>query len=312
MGLARGAVALLLKESLRRKFSGRVATLGVQNVYMSTEDLVKQFARFSTEPPQKIDQSLGEIDDKKLFELLGFDSIDRIDYSDFEGAEHIVDLNKDGLPKNLLGQFDLVLDSGTLEHVFHIPNVLKNIISLAKVGGRIIFLSPSSNHMDHGFYMFSPTFFVDYFSANKFDIETCYVVRYSPNLNDLWDVYEYDTARWRDLHIGGLDDSPYAIFFVATRRADSASDVVPQQGYYADSSPLYTGAQIAKREQGGDTDSAVLKGGTSAAKLMAREGALFKFARSALRRVPIAYRFVQSLRRLTTKKFLNKRLVGRF
>ena len=67
-----------------------------------------------------------------------------------------------------------LLDSGTLEHVFHLPNALKSVVELAKVGGRVMLLSPSSNHFDHGFYMFSPTLFYDYFSANGLRIETSY------------------------------------------------------------------------------------------------------------------------------------------
>jgi SAM-dependent methyltransferase len=315
VGLARGAVALLLEESQRRKFSGRVATLGVQNVYMSVDDLVKQFARFSIEPAQKIDQSSAEIDDKKLFKLLGFDSIDRIDYSDFEGAEHIVDLNKDGLPENLLGQFDAVVDSGTLEHVFHVPNALKNIISLVKVGGRIIFLSPSSNHMDHGFYMFSPTLFADYFLANKFEIDTGYVVRYSPNLADLWDVYQYDPGRWRDLHIGGLDDMPYAVFFVVTRTAESTSGIVPQQNYYADSAAFYDGARLPDRPD--DKASKEVKSGwaigtTPQFAVIDKPRTLRRFVGKVLRKVPFAYRLALRLVLMTEKRHLNKKLVGRY
>ncbi len=308
MGLARGAAALLLEECVRKPFSGRIATLGVQTVYMTPADLTRQFERFGVKPAVPMNSGT-PLDDKLLFRMMGFEAIETLDYSDFEGADHVVDLNQEGLPEDLRGNFDVVLDSGTLEHVFHVPNALKNIVSLVKVGGRIIFLSPSSNHMDHGFYMFSPTFFVDYFMANLFDIEKCYVVRYSPNLDELWDVYEYDLKRWRDLHIGGLDDKAYAIFFVATRRPDLVSDRTPQQGYYADNSPLYTGARIA----GAGTE--INDAGTLAT------GACFvpppaldwqDRVRNLLRHVPILLRLARGVRRKVAKKFLNKRLVGRF
>ena len=251
MGLARGAAALLLEELVRRPFSGRIATLGVQTIYMSPADLSRQFERFCAKSAVPISDGV-PLNDKLLLKMMGFADIETLDYSDFEGADHVVDLNHDGLPEYLHGKFDVVLDSGTLEHVFHVPNAMKNIASLVKVGGRIIFLSPSSNHMDHGFYMFSPTFFADYFLANKFEINTCYVVRYSPNLDDLWDAYQYDPDRWRDLHIGGLDDKPYAIFFVVTRTAESTAGVIPQQNYYADTAAMYAGARLAE----GDEDKA--------------------------------------------------------
>jgi hypothetical protein len=122
---------------------------------------------------------------------------------------------------------------------------MKNTLSLLKVGGRMIFLTPSSNHMDHGFYMFSPTLFADYFAANGFQIETIYVIRYSGDMDVLWDAYAYQPGQWRDMHIGGLDDRPYAIWVVATRLENSTLDAIPQQGYYNDNSSLYTGSRVA-------------------------------------------------------------------
>jgi len=246
MGLARGAIALLLEEARARPFAGRVATLGRQTIYATGREVAAQFRKFDVPARAAIDPKSPELDDTLIFRALGFDELHSLDYSDFEGATHVVDLNRLGLPDQLVGYFDVVLDSGTLEHVFHVPNALANVVSMAKVGGRIIFLAPSSNHLDHGFYMFSPTFFSDYFAANGFRIEKLYVVRYSGDMDAMWDAYEYEPGGWRDLHIGGLDDAPYAIFVVATKTAHATSGVVPQQGYYADSSAAYQGSQLAK------------------------------------------------------------------
>ena len=125
-----------------------------------------------------------------------------------------------------------MLDSGTIEHVFHIPNALKNALSLAKEGGRVIFISPSSNHVDHGFYMFSPTLFMDYLLANGLRIETCYFIRYSPDGRRPWRAYSYDRESWRKFAIGALDSRPYMIFVVATRVAGSSIGKIPQQALY--------------------------------------------------------------------------------
>ena len=178
MGIARGAVALLLEESSRRPFRGRIVTLGRQFVFPTAGDIADQFARFRVEPRGRLDRGGGAVDDRRLFDWMGFDEVESLDYSNFEGATRVVDLNRGNLPDGLAGAYDVVFDSGTLEHVFHVPNALRNIASLARTGGRVIFLSPSSNHLDHGFYMFSPTLFYDYFRVNGFRIETCYVVRY--------------------------------------------------------------------------------------------------------------------------------------
>ena len=312
MGIARGAAALLLEEHARKPFSGRLATLGVQTIYMSEGDLTRQFERFGVQPVVPMAKPL---DDKQLFRMMGFDAIQTLDYSDFEGADHVVDLNHDGLPEGLQGQFDVVLDSGTLEHVFHVPNAMKNIISLVKVGGRIIFLAPSSNHMDHGFYMFSPTFFADYFLANKFEINTGYVVRYSASLDDLWDAYQYDPDRWRDLHIGGLDDKPYAIFFVVTRTAESTSGVIPQQNYYADTAAMYAGtnrAEVDAEKAAGDVaQSWSLRQATPS---LANDGwrVLRRIGGRVLRKVPFLFRIAQRVVLKADKKHLNKKLVGQY
>ena len=60
-----------------------------------------------------------------------------LDYSDFEGADYIYDLNEGDI--SLENTYDIVLDGGTLEHVFHwctltIPT------NLTKVGGLTIHL----------------------------------------------------------------------------------------------------------------------------------------------------------------------------
>lgn len=312
MGLARGAAALLLEEHARKPFSGCIATLGVQTIYMSPTDLTRQFNRFGVKPVVPLAEPL---DDKQIFRMMGFDSIETLDYSDFEGADHVVDLNHDGLPEHLRGKFDVVLDSGTLEHVFHVPNAMKNIISLAKVGGRIIFLSPSSNHMDHGFYMFSPTFFADYFLANKFEINTGYVVRYSPNLVDLWDAYQYDPDGWRDLHIGGLDDKPYALFFVVTRTVESTGGVIPQQNYYADTAAMYVGARRAEGDdEKAEHDVAKTWMLRQTAPSIANDGwrVLRRIVGKVLRCVPFLYRIAQRVALQADKKHLNKKLVGRY
>ena len=168
-----------------------------------------------------------------LFEALGFDTVQSYDYSDYEGATYLLDLNSGVVPESAVGQYDVVFDSGTIEHVFHVPNSLKTIVDMTKVGGRIILLSPSSNHLDHGFYMFSPTLFCDFFAANKLEVEKSNLMRYSPNPSAAWSVYQYRPREWDALQIGGLDGRPYLNFMVARKTADSTNSEIPQQSVYA-------------------------------------------------------------------------------
>jgi hypothetical protein len=57
--------------------------------------------------------------------MMGFAAVESIDYSNFERAAHILDLTADAISPALARQFDVALDSSTMEHVFHIPNALK-------------------------------------------------------------------------------------------------------------------------------------------------------------------------------------------
>lgn len=259
MGIARGAVGLLLHETQRRPFSGRLATIGRQTVAVNRQGLVEQFRKFDLQPATNIEQGGKALDDQELFKSMGFAVVHSMDYSDYEGATHLINLNSSDVPADLREQYDVVLDSGTLEHVFHVPNAMRQIAGLAKPGGRIIFLAPSSNHFEHSFYMFSPTFFFDWFMANKFRVETLYVVRYDRDLEKVWDVYGWRPNEWRDVQIGGLDAKPYAIFVVATKTAESTDNAIPQQGYYANDVAHYSGSRTASASAGHGSGYAVLR-----------------------------------------------------
>src|SRR2546426_6735628 len=181
MGIAKSAAKLLLKESKSRPFTGSVLTLGKQDVHFSYRTLQEIADEFEVKlsNPGPIALSLKPefaeseyISDECLLKSLGFTDYAALDYSAYESAQWVFDLNNTNLPDPLLGAFDVIIDAGTIEHVFHLPNVFNNIFKMLKVGGRIIHFSPSSNHIDHGFYMFSPTLFWDFYETNKFQIKT--------------------------------------------------------------------------------------------------------------------------------------------
>jgi SAM-dependent methyltransferase len=107
--------------------------------------------------------------------LMGAKEVVVTDVSDYEGAELLLNLN-DPVSDENAGQFDVILDIGTLEHVFDVPTALANLVKMLKTGGQIILILPASNCIDHGFYMFSPTLLFDYFKANGFDSFDCYLL----------------------------------------------------------------------------------------------------------------------------------------
>ena len=126
-----------------------------------------------------ISESKDTYSDKILLKNFDIKSLSFLDYSKFEGAEIIHDLN---LPiKETIKQFDTIIDFGTSEHIFDIIQNLKNISALCKIGGKIIHSLPANNNCGHGFWQFSPELFFNlYQKKNGYSDTEIYLV----NLHD--------------------------------------------------------------------------------------------------------------------------------
>ncbi len=256
MGLGLGAITLLLEEDRRRPLLGRILTLGRQTVSPSPQRLAEILTRFGKPVPVG-----GVVDDEALFHAIGFSEVVSVDVNDFEHPTQLLDLNEPETPADLVGGFDVVLDGGTLEHVFHLPNALAQIGRMVKPGGRIIHFAPSSNYFDHGFYMFSPTLFVDYYRANGGQIETAKIIRHRAD-NARWDIFDYDTAAWRRTGVGGLDGCAYLIFTVVTAGPTRAQKT-PSQSHYVD---VWQAGSAAEARRGLRSLLARLPGGLAMAR----------------------------------------------
>lgn len=86
---------------------------------------------------------------------LGFGTVETMDFSDYEGAQHLADLSKP-LAKKFHNRFDFVLDGGTLEHVFDIPQAFRNVFAMLKPGGTFVSINGFTGWPGHGFYQFQP------------------------------------------------------------------------------------------------------------------------------------------------------------
>lgn len=104
--------------------------------------------------------------DELLKSHFGSTSVDSIDVSDYESATIVCDLNRP-LPPNLSGKFDTVIDTGSLEHIYNVPQALESYSSLCKPGGQILLMLPASNLCGHGFWQFSPELFFSLYSAEN-------------------------------------------------------------------------------------------------------------------------------------------------
>ena len=239
MGLSRSSIAFLMAEAARRPFSGRILMLGLQGILI-TEEEIEEVAReqgVQLRPPsQTVERQAlqpGCASADYLFYRLGFDEVLATDVSEFEGADLVLDLNQLCVAPDQKGQYDVVLDGGTLEHVFHLPNALQNVLDFTAVGGRFIHIGPSSNHLDHGFYMFSPTLFWDFFTANGLDIQTFYLLRYNllTAARERWLYGEYEPGAL-DNATGTLDVGSYALSLVVEKPTEVGEIKIPQQSMY--------------------------------------------------------------------------------
>lgn len=98
-----------------------------------------------------------------LTNYFGASSVDSIDNSSFENASIIHDMNHP-LPSDLSQLYDTVFDGGCLEHIYNIPQALKNCSLLCKPGGQILHVLPANNFCGHGFWQFSPELFFSLYS----------------------------------------------------------------------------------------------------------------------------------------------------
>jgi len=119
---------------------------------------------------------------KTLFtDIFACNCVDFFDISEEEGANRIVNLGI-GLKSQktieldgLIHSYDLIIDGGTIEHIFDTKTYLENLIMLARVGGEVIISTPTNNYCNHGFYQFSPTFISDLVFNNRGKIKLLYL-----------------------------------------------------------------------------------------------------------------------------------------
>ncbi len=157
MGLDTHSLRFVLEARKQGAVLGKMATLGRQRLVIAEKELARLLTEYDKPISREDAQALiekGKYMDA-LMEHLGAESLTSFDASDFENATHIHDMNQP-LPEEFHAQFDLLIDSGTLEHVFDFPTAIKNALSMVKVGGRFIMMTPTNNAMGHGFYQFSP------------------------------------------------------------------------------------------------------------------------------------------------------------
>jgi hypothetical protein len=237
MGISRGTLKLIAITLGNKKLSGNVLTFGTMEIDGAYEDVVAAAAgtglQLANVPDLQIHpirpdfRGRPRLHQNAVFELLGFSSIEGVDYRPVDGPTHLLDLNNP-LPESFHNGFDLVYDGGTTEHCFNAPQVFANVVAALKPGGMVMHHLPMNRAIDHGFYQFSPTTFFDFYEANGFD-EMEMKLHFTVPERECY--VTYDPRRDRPLPFSFGYEEVY-IFFSARKRTSLPNVVFPMQARY--------------------------------------------------------------------------------
>jgi SAM-dependent methyltransferase len=244
MALTLTAIRLLARAHAREPFKGPILTLGRQGIIATVaqcEAAIRSQGVRVTPPPAGSDLSpnvpafqsgpyRGFTNDKGVFGMMCGEIPETLDVSEYEAADHIHDLNEP-VPEALKGRFGLIVDGGTLEHVFDVPQALRNIKTMLRPGGRIIHNNPMSNWAEHGYYQFSPTLFHDFYVTNGFELPECLILGYTLTNSESLYSKRAKVWRWNPQRPSAPITSKLMMgSFFEARKTSDCSEHVPQQG----------------------------------------------------------------------------------
>lgn len=127
------------------------------------------------------------------------------------------------------GRIDIVINTGTTEHVFNQYQAFKTIHDACKADGLMFHGVPWRGWTNHSFYCYQPAFFLDLAAANGYKILLlCMFVlgtTFLKAFNSLAEINEIDRAR-------ALPDE--AMIYCVYQRQNANSFKSPMQGIYND------------------------------------------------------------------------------
>lgn len=293
MGLDVNGTKFLLFARQRGVDFRETATIGRQGLYLTDEAFAKNLALYGAPEPlaaarRLLAESSGYAE--PFLTHLGAKSVRSIDASSYEGATDVHDLNLGiaGMPSI----FSVVLDSGTLEHVFNFPQALKSCLDLVGQGGHFISITPANNFLGHGFYQFSPELYFRVFGKGS-GFELRHVVLFEDVPDAEWfEVVDPDAVKSR---VTLVNSQPTYMAVVARRVAATPSlSTWPQQSDY-----------VALWRASG--------AGAAPAAAQRKRGVLRRLVHEVYRRAPDTLRrsVYRRLRDLKTQAFTNRRFYSR-
>ena len=136
MGIDLNSAQLLIQTQKSGVSFERMATLGRQRLTCDRQALLSLLQTYGYALPEdRVTRFLDPTKEyaEEFLSILGAKDLFAVDASDFEGAQIIHDMNRQ-IPDVLDSSFDVVLDGGTLEHIFNLPAALGNATRMVRLG----------------------------------------------------------------------------------------------------------------------------------------------------------------------------------
>lgn len=149
---------------------------------------------------------------KELFRSKKITDVKTLDLFDPK-ADYRLDLNLP-IPKTLHNKFNLVVDIGTIEHVFDTAQVIKNYTKLVELKGYLLLITCVNGYFDHGLHIFNPEMIMDVLKINGFEI--------------IYNKYISNTGA----EITDPSINRDILIFLVTKKKRNVNFVVPQQTYW--------------------------------------------------------------------------------
>lgn len=242
MGIAFCDAMMLWKASKRGVAFDRVLTVGRQSLYLHRHELTVLRSEyrevFGSSSTPLDNYRWGDYSDEFLRGFLQASFVAVLDMSAYEGADTIHDMNTP-VPENWHGQYDAIIDGGSLEHIFNIPCAFANLGNLLKVDGALFITTPANNQMGHGFYQFSPELMFRVFSeANGFSVPKVLLCkgRYPDvHLTQNHKLYEVVDPKTVGMRVGLVSTKPVTMMVetIKLRDAEMFASPILQSDYVA-------------------------------------------------------------------------------
>ena len=153
---------------------------------------------------------------------IGFPEPMSLDASPYENCDLTHDMNEP-LPDDLRGRFDVIIDGGTLEHVYNTPQALDNVFHMLRPGGIFLSINGITGWAGHGFYQFSPELVWRYWKdARRCVLHECAAVPH--DVTDAKPRPAPDTGQDGRRFRGAGMQGRWYLFYIIERGPDAVTD----------------------------------------------------------------------------------------